>query len=136
LKTALVAAVAGSVLLLPLAASNAATPGSGTVSATSPSSWSGAFMTPTASSNCGGASNPACDNFRLTIQPPAGSFRVDIKLQPTGDWDLQVYAPNGALAGSSGNGPNQLETVTLANPAAGTYTVSAAPFSPAPTAPS
>ena len=137
LKTALVAAVAGCVLLLPLAASNAATPSSGTVSASSPSvSWSGAFMTPTASSNCGGPSNPACDNFKLTIQPPAGSFRVDINLQPVGDWDLQVYAPNGALAGSSGNGPNQLETVTLSNPAAGTYTVSAAPFSPAPTAPS
>jgi hypothetical protein len=46
---------------------------------------------------------------------------------PVGDWDMSVFAPDGALAGSSGNGPNQL---TLTNPAAGTYTVAAAPFAP------
>src|SRR5207244_2467894 len=47
-----------------------------------------------------------------------------------GDWDLDVFGPNGGLAGSSGNGPNQLEVVTLTNPPAGTYTVAAAPFAP------
>jgi hypothetical protein len=121
---------------LPLAGSQAATPSSGTISASSPSvSWSGPpMMVPTGSANCGGPDNPACDNFRLTIQPPPSSFNVEIKLQPfaAGDWDLQVYAPNGGLAGSSGNAPGVEEVVTLVNPAAGTYTVSGAPFAPAP----
>jgi len=43
-----------------------------------------------------------------------------------------AYDPNGKLVGSSGNGASapsgEVETVTLSNPPAGTYTVSAAPF--------
>jgi len=44
-----------------------------------------------------------------------------------------VSDPNGKLIGSSGNGSGtpsnpEVETVTLTNPPAGTYTVSAAPF--------
>lgn len=129
------AAVTGA-LTLPLAASQAATPNAGTVSASNLSvSWNGDYQIPTAS-GCSGANDSSCDRFALTIQPPSYSFQVEIKLQPfVGDWDLYVFAPNGGLAGSSGNAPGQTETVTLTNPTAGTYTVSAAPFAPAPGAP-
>jgi hypothetical protein len=120
--------------LIPLAGSEAATPGAGTISSSSPSvSWSGPFRTPTAGS-CQGPDNPACDNFKLTIDAPAGGFEVNVALQPfaAGDWDLQVFGPNGGLAGSSGNAPGQLETVKLVNPPAGTYTVTGVPFAPSP----
>jgi hypothetical protein len=117
--------------VLPLAGSQAANPGNGTVSASNTSvTWTGAFSIATAS-GCKSASDASCDNFKLTIQPPPYAFQVQITLQPVGDWDLSVWGPNGGLAGSSGNGPNQLEVVTLTNPAAGTYTVAAAPFAPA-----
>ena len=123
-------AAAVGTLTLPLAASNAANPGSGTVSASSTSvSWTGPLAIATAG-GCKGPNDPTCDNFRLTIQPPSYAFQVRIELLPVGDWDLSVFAPDGALAGGSGNGPNQLEIVTLTNPAAGTYTVAAAPFAP------
>ena len=126
---ALVAALLA--LLVPLRSSNAATPGSGTVSASNlETTWSGAVMAPNAT-GCTGADDTNCDLYRLTVQPPSYSFMVRIKLQPTGDWDLSVYGPDGGLVGSSGNGPNQMEFVTLVNPAAGTYTVAAVPFAPA-----
>ncbi len=119
-------------LAVPLTASQAATPSSGTISQSSPSvSWNGDYMVPTAS-GCTGADDASCDRFSLTIEPPSYQFQVVIKLQPLGDWDLYVFAPSGGLAGSSGNAPGQLETVTLTNPGAGTYTVAAAPFAPAP----
>jgi hypothetical protein len=128
--------VAVGLLVLPLASSQAATPNSGSVSESSPSvSWSGDYKIPTAS-GCSSANDTSCDRFTLTIQPPSYSFQVTIKLQPfVGDWDLYVFAPNGALAGSSGNAPGQTETVVLANPDGGTYTVSAAPYAPVPGAP-
>ena len=130
-RVVLLAAAIGA-LALPLAASQAATPSSGTISGSSPSvSWSGTYMVPTAS-GCSGASDSSCDRYALTIQPPSYAFQVVIKLQPMGDWDLYVFAPNGGLAGSSGNAPGQTETVVLSNPTAGTYTVAAAPFAPAP----
>ncbi|HEV8523853.1 MAG TPA: hypothetical protein VGQ71_05090, partial [Terriglobales bacterium] len=128
------------VLLLPVFLvhrGNAANPTSGTVSETTPVvTWDGpVFMTPTASASCNGPNDPSCDNFRLNIVPPAsGSYIVKITIQPfgSGDWDLQVYAPDGTVAGNSGNAPSQAENVTLSNPASGTYTVAAAPFAPSP----
>lgn len=130
-KLILPLAVAMAIMALPLAGSNAASPGAGTVSQSSPSvNWTGGLMLATGG-GCTGADDPNCDNYKLTIQPPASDFQVRILLQPTGDWDLAVYGPNGGLAGSSGNGPNQLEVVTLTNPPAGTYTVAASPFAPA-----
>jgi hypothetical protein len=126
----LVAGVA--LLVLPLTGSNAATPGSGTVSGSNTSvTWAGANETPTAAP-CTGPDDPACDTFKLTIDPPAYGFTVTVKLQPLGDWDLYVYAPDGGLANSSGNAPFQTEVVVLTNPSAGTWTVAAAPFAPAP----
>lgn len=80
---------------------------------------------------CAGSTDTNCDLYHLTVQPPSYAFMVRIALQPTGDWDLSVYGPDGGLVGSSGNGPNQQELITLVNPAAGTYTVAAAPFAPA-----
>src|SRR5712692_1811531 len=118
----------------------AATPSSGTVSQTNPTvTWAGQVPTVPAvgSSSCGGPNNSGCDNFKLTIVPPDATFGpyvVVIKTfsQGTDDWDLEVYDPNGKLIGSSGNGPGtpsspEVESVTLTNPPAGTYTVSAAP---------
>lgn len=109
----------------------AANPSSGTVSETSPqTSWRGGPLTPTASATCGGPSNTACDNFRLTIVPPSYAFRVEITLTPqlADDYDLEVYGPDGTLQGSSGNAPGGAEQVVLGNPAAGVYTVSASPY--------
>jgi hypothetical protein len=76
----------------------------------------------------------------LTIVPPGSTFGpYQVLIQTvsalSGDWDMQVYDPNGNVVGSSGNGsgpPNnpEVESVTLTNPVAGTYTVAMAPFSP------
>ena len=119
----------------------AATPSSGTVSQSNPTvTWTGQIPIPPAagSSSCSGPNNPGCDNFKLTITPPAATFGpyvvvVKTVSQNIDDWDLEVYDPNGKLIGSSGNGSGtpsnpEVETVTLTNPPAGTYTVSAAPF--------
>jgi Big-like domain-containing protein len=115
-------------------AARAATPPAGTVSGSSTqASWSGGPKNSTAASTCGGPSNPACDNYKLTIAPPAYSFQVVITLTPqlADDYDLEVYGPDGALLDGSGNAAGTTEQVTLVNPAAGTYTVSALPFAAA-----
>ncbi|MGB5579020.1 MAG: hypothetical protein WBM68_00510 [Woeseia sp.] len=86
---------------------------------------------PTASATCSGASDPACDNFLLTIDNAGlSNYIVTITLQPVGadDWDVQVYDPSGGVAGSSGNAPGTAEIVTLNNPAPGVYTVAASPY--------
>ena len=128
----LAASVLAAVPLLLLASSQAATPGSGSVSSSSPfASWTGDFKTPTAG-GCTGPSDATCDNYKLSIQAPSSSFKVTILLDPTGDWDLDVFAPDGSLAGSSGSGPGAEEVVVLSNPPSGIYTVSAAPFTPLP----
>ncbi len=127
-KPVLALLVLASVLVLPLAGSRAATPSSGSISEASPSvSWAGDNKTPTAKS-CTGPSDPACDTFKLTIAPPSFAYQVVITLAPIGDYDLYVYGPDGGQIGSSGNAPGQTEIVVLTNPAAGTYTVGAAPF--------
>src|SRR4051812_17154971 len=125
-----------SVLVIP--ASYGANPAAGTVSAANPKvTWTGAVKPATGSADCEGPNNAGCDNYQLTIQPPPadfGPYLVEIKLQPAlaGDWDMQVYGPAGQLVDGSGNSPGQMEIVTLVNPPAGTYTVSAAPFAPLP----
>jgi hypothetical protein len=129
-KLLLLAGVTAIFLALPLAGSQAASPGSGIVSdANRTAAWTGDLMLASAGS-CSSANDSTCDNYRLTIQPPSYQFQVKIVLAPSGDWDLTVWGPDGGLAGSSGNGPNQPEIVTLTNPVAGTYTVAAAPFAP------
>ena len=50
--------------------------------------------------------------------PPAFPFKVEIELtlQPTDDYDLEVYGPNGSLVGQSANSAGQAERVVLTNP--------------------
>jgi hypothetical protein len=120
-------------VLLCSSAALAANPPSGTVSQPSPqASWTGGPLTPTGASTCGGPSSASCDNYKLTIAPPSYAFKVEITLTfgATDDYDLEVYGPDGSLVGHSGNSTGQPEKVVLANPAAGTYTVSASPFAP------
>src|SRR3954469_19540116 len=127
-KALLLAGVTFVVFALPLPRSPAGTPGPGSIPEASPSiSWSGDNHTPTAAS-CQGPNDPACDNFRLTINPPSFQYQVVIQLVPIGDYDLYVYGPDGGQIGNSGNAPFQTEIVILTNPAGGTYTVSGAPF--------
>lgn len=113
---------------------SAASPATGTLSESSSSvTWTGGPLVPTASADCGGPQGSGCDNFALTVVAPSSSFVVEITVTPQGvdDWDLQVYGPQGTLVGTSGNSPGQVERVLLVNPAAGVYTVSAAPFAAA-----
>ncbi len=119
---------------LPLSSAHAASPSSGTVSPTSSPQWDGqAGMTPTASATCGGPSDPACDNYTLTVDPDGlTSYIVNITLQPIGadDWDVQVYDSTGGVVGSSGNAPGSAEFVsfTSTNPNPSVYTVAASPY--------
>ena len=114
----------------------AATPASGSISEAAPTTnWTGAFMQPTAGP-CGTPNEATCDNYHLTIVPPSaayGPYLVEIRLQPAtvGDWDLEVYAPDGSFAKGSGNAAGVLEITFLVNPGSGVYTVTAAPFAPA-----
>jgi hypothetical protein len=113
-----------------------ANPAAGTVSESSPTvAWTGAIMAADpdllTSPRCNGAD--ACDNFSLTVVPPPASFGpyiVEIRLRPQGDWDLELYNPDGKYRTSSGNGPYANEVVVLFNPPAGTYRIAAFPFSP------
>jgi hypothetical protein len=114
----------------------AANPGNGTVSEANPQiNWTGAIMPADPdvlnSPRCNGTDD--CDNFSLTIVPPAaayGPYVVEVRLQPQGDWDLEIYNPDGKYRTSSGNGPFATEVVTLFNPPAGTYRIAAFPFAP------
>src|ERR687892_41547 len=109
----------------------AASPAAGTVSSASPqTSWTGGAKLLSVATTCGTPNNTRCDNYKLSIAPPSGSFKVEIVLTPqvTDDYDLEVFDPSGQLVGNSGNGPGAVEKVVLNNPAGGIYTVSAAPF--------
>ncbi len=117
----------------------AATPPGGSVSESNPTTnWSGGVMPANPdllnSPRCAGANASKCDNFSLTITPPSAAFGpyvVEINLLPVGDWDLEVYGPNGTYLKGSGGGTGAAEFVLLDAPAAGTYRVAAFPFSPA-----
>ena len=116
---------------LPCVPLRAANPSSGTVSGTAAQTvWTGGPKTPTASNTCGGANSSQCDNYKLTIVPPSYSFKVEISVAAgvADDYDLEVYGPDGSLAGSSGNSPGTVEKVVLTNPSGGIYTVSASPY--------
>jgi hypothetical protein len=110
-----------------------ATPAGQTLSETNARvTWTGPLL-PATAGGCGTASNSSCDNFKLTIAPPSAAFGpyiVEIRLQPVGDWDLEVYDPIDRFVKGSGAGPNNVEIVKLYNPPAGTYTIAAAAFAP------
>jgi len=136
-NTALLGLIAFSLLLSPQLI--AATPPAGSVSPSQPTTnWSGGIMPANPdllnSPRCAGANAGKCDNFSLTVTPPAAAFGpyvVEINLLPVGDWDVEVYGPDGAYLKGSGNGTGAAEFVLLDAPAAGTYRVAAFPFSPA-----
>jgi hypothetical protein len=134
----LVASVAAWIPSLRNSSVEAANPAGGTVSEANPQlSWTGAIMPANPdllnSPRCAGANASACDNFSLTVNPPAaayGPYVVEIRLQPQGDWDMEIYNPNGNYRTGAGHGAGAAEIVTLFNPPAGTYRIAAFPFSP------
>jgi len=94
----------------------AATPTSGTLSKSKRTvSWTGSFTLsdPSPADGCaGGDSSPICDRFSLKVDLGEGAkIKVVIPRQTATDIDLYVYAPNGALLGSSGNLPGEGESV-------------------------
>jgi hypothetical protein len=108
-----------------------ATPAAGTVSSAAPqTSWTGGPKLLSLATVCGTPNNSKCDNFKLSIVAPSGSFRVEIIVTPQlqNDYDLEVFNPGGQLVASSANAPGSVERVILNNPPSGTYTVSAAPY--------
>jgi hypothetical protein len=125
-----------SILIIPI--TRGANPAVGTVSEANPQvSWTGAIMPANPdllnSPRCAGANSTACDNFAITVNPPSaayGPYVVEIRLQPQGDWDMEIYNPDGKYRTSSGNGVYAAEIVTLFNPPAGTYRIAAFPFTP------
>src|ERR1044071_8652589 len=128
--------VIGAVSVFLVSSSQSATPASGTVSESNPMvTWTGAIMPANPdvlnSPRCNGTDT--CDNFSITIVPPSaayGPYVVEIRLQPQGDWDMEIYNPNGTYRTSSGNGVYAAEVVTLYSPPAVTYRIAAFPFSP------
>ncbi|MBT8131898.1 MAG: hypothetical protein KJO35_06495, partial [Gammaproteobacteria bacterium] len=82
-----------------------AVPASGTVSLGSDVSWASSLgpFTPNPLNGCGNPNN--CDNFALTIDPPAGNYTVTIRLDGTTqgeDWDMEAWQGANQV-GSSGN---------------------------------
>ncbi|HEV8579712.1 MAG TPA: hypothetical protein VGX68_11590 [Thermoanaerobaculia bacterium] len=123
--------VAVAVLALIALPAWSASPGAGTVSSSSTqTSWTGGPKLQSVLTVCGNPNNAKCDNFRLGISDTSGNYKVEITLTPQllDDYDLEVFGPGGQLLGTSGNGPGTAEKVTLTNPPAGVYTVSAAPY--------
>jgi hypothetical protein len=119
------------VLVLSPDPTQASTPLAGAVSQASPqTSWSGGPKLLSVGTTCGTPNNTKCDNYKLSITAPSGSFKVEIVLTPTAvsDYDLEIYNASGALVGTSGNNVGAVEKVVLNNPPSGTYTVAAAPF--------
>src|ERR1044071_7723272 len=90
--------VIGAVSVFLVSSSQSATPASGTVSESNPAvTWTGAIMPANPdvlnSPRCAGTNAGNCDNFSLTIAPPSATFGpyvVEIRLQPQGDWDLEI----------------------------------------------
>jgi hypothetical protein len=125
-KWLLLALVAFAALVIP--GGYAASPASGTVSGgATTATWTGGPFT-TSNPNPIGLClqlDPACDRYSLTIQPPGGGFNVQIAIAPSSpgdDYDLYVYDEAGTRVASSATESGS-ESVTLANPAGGTYSV-------------
>ena len=71
----------------------------------------------------------ACEHFALKIVPVAGqNVKVLLDVPANMDFDLYVYAPNGILAGESGNLPGEDEAVLLKAPKPGVYDVVVQPY--------
>jgi hypothetical protein len=132
----LLALVAGA---LPNGAADAATPASGSVSDTAPTTtWSaGPFVAPNVSGTTGTVScgNPQlCDDYALKVSVPAGydaghSLRIDVKWpNPAADFDVYVLDSAGREMAASASSSDP-ETVLLPAVTA-SYTVRVVPFAP------
>ncbi|MFJ8358005.1 sialidase family protein [Streptomyces sp. NPDC093984] len=132
----LVALLAGA---LPGVSADAATPPSGSVSDTAPSTtWSGGpFAVPNVSGTTGTVScgDPQlCDDYALKVTVPTGydtghSLRIGIKWPDTAaDFDLYVLGPNGHVVAASASSSDP-ETVLLPAVTA-SYTVRVVPYAP------
>ena len=117
----------------------AATPGSGSVSDTSPTAtWTaGPFAVPNVTGQTGEVSCTAatpCDDYALNVDVPAGydadhSLRVDVTWpNSAADFDIYVLDAAGAVVSSAASSSDP-ETILL--PAVGSsYTVRVVPFAP------
>jgi hypothetical protein len=106
----------------------AAVPSGGTVSPTSATvRWTGGPFVTSNPLTCLGTIDPSCDNFSLTVVPPAtGSYTVDITISTANednDFDVFVYDQDGKRVGSATSSGTPPEKVSLTDPPAGTYTV-------------
>jgi hypothetical protein len=120
-------------------AAEAATPGAGTVSSTSPAaSWTGGpFVVPNATATTGTlACNAAapCDDYALTVDVPAGyDAGNDLKIKVSwpnsaADFDVYLYDSAGTEVGQAASTADP-ETLVVP-PVAGQYTVRIVPFAP------
>ncbi len=116
----------------------AATPGAGTVSSTSPSaSWQGGpflVSNPAACLSSSPLPVPGCDRFDLTVVPLAEPELIEIAITPANpgdDYDLFVFDAAGNQLDSSATASGS-EQVTLSDPPAGTYRVVVQAFLVAP----
>jgi hypothetical protein len=141
----MVAAIVGMTMAVGVGTATLATaPSSGTLSAPGDAvTWSGASPADQVGYECTGPGDPQCETFGLTLAPTAPvvltiELRADV---PVEDWDLRLFGPDGAeidgelrdvsgvVAIPSHSSPGSvLETVTVNNPAAGTYQVVAQPY--------
>ncbi|MDP9405120.1 MAG: S8 family serine peptidase, partial [Actinomycetota bacterium] len=63
---------------------------------------------------------------KFPVEVPAGTSSITVDLTwgvAANDYDLRVLDPSGKVAASSGHAPPEFEQATVANPAAGTWTV-------------
>ena len=115
-------------------AAQAATPASGTVSASTPATWSGGPFTLGVPNQLGclHPSNPLCDAYALTVNLAVGE-RFVVAVQgdlAQDDYDLYVYYPNGTEAGRSAqDGGNEAVVIQHTNSqGTGPYQVRVLPF--------
>ena len=121
----------------------AANPATGSVSDLSPNAtWTGQSYllgATTLPEQCPPTTDPLnalCDHFFLSISVApdfwnshTGQVTIRIEWPSSGnDFDLYVYRPDGALAGSSASGGTTLEEVSILAPPPGTYEVRVVPF--------
>lgn len=122
-------------LVLVATALHAATPSSGTVDSNGEVTWTGAPLASNPAGCVGGASDPSCDHFTITIAN-SGVKRVLVAIAPAAgfesdDYDLFVYDNAGTLVGSSASSSGN-ESVVFNNSGAPSYEVRVQPFTVAP----
>ena len=138
-RTGVLATLAAGALLVPLISSaSAATPSSGTVSDTAPSTtWSAgpfAVPNPTGAAGTPDCSVAPCDDYALHVSTPAGydtghQLAISISWANTAaDFDLYVLDAQGNVIGTSASSADPEQV--LLPPETGDYTVRVVPYAP------